>query len=101
MRKYFVLYLHYQTNKYNIMKNLLDSIENHKLGFCISFNTDNNCYEVQKIDDPEMWVQDNKYDFIIPTLKNDDEAKRIAMTCGYIFTNTEFPYKVTGKFRTN
>ncbi len=74
-----------------------DSIENHKLGFLISFNTDKGFLEVQKIDDPENFAAEMEYDFTIPELMDDDSAKLLAQSNGYLFTNKEHPYKVTGK----
>ncbi len=78
---------------------MFDSSENHKKGFCISLNSESNALEVQRIDEPETWEVENQYDFKIPQLENDDEAKALAVKEGYLFTDEKNPYKVTGKLR--
>lgn len=47
-----------------------------KHGICIS--TDAAGYkDIQRIDDPETFAEDNELDFIPPYLESDDEAKRV------------------------
>ena len=81
------------------MKNRKDinTIEDHRQGFCISFNTEKNVLEVQRIDDTENWAAEFEYDFVIPKLKNDDEAKKLAEKAGYLFGSEKNFYEVTYK----
>lgn len=82
--------------KFRNMSNISDNIENHKLGFLISLNTDNNDLEVQKIDDPENFAEEMDYDFKIPKLIDDDSAKLLAKKMGYLFSDNKNSYKITG-----
>lgn len=58
--------------------------EFHRKGFYFS-DVGKEYLEVQKIDFPENWEIDYGYDFKIPTLKSDNEAKEIAKAMGYTF----------------
>ena len=58
--------------------------EFHKLGFCFT-DVGAEHLEVQKIDSPDDWKEDYEYDFDIPLLESDDEAKKIAEGMGYKF----------------
>lgn len=56
----------------------------HRKGFCLS-SKGNDQLEVQKIDFPEDWKIENDYDFDIPKLASDEEAKKEAEKMGVIF----------------
>lgn len=58
--------------------------EFHRKGFCFS-DTGAEFLEVQKIDSPEDWKEDYEYDFEIPLLESDDQAKELAEGMGYTF----------------
>ena len=76
---------------------IADTKENHKLGFIISLNTENNDLEAQRIDDPDGFAYELGYDFKIPQLKSDKEAKEKAESIGYLFEDKTNPLKVTGR----
>ena len=66
-------------------------------GALISFNTEKNFYEVQRIDDIDQFKEDVGWDGYVPKLISDDKAKAVAKNLGIEFLDEENPYKV-GKY---
>ena len=73
----------------------MDSIEYHKLGFCLCERLDNKL-QVQRIDEPEDCVERNGYDFRIPLLPSNKDAWIIATHVGFILDDEGY---VLGKLR--
>ena len=69
-----------------------------KQGFIISFcGTDSDgkdIFQAQRIDDPSSW---DDCGFTPPLLKDDFEAKKLAIKEGFVFENSDDPLRVTGK----
>lgn len=63
--------------------------EFHKKGFAF-FYTEYDTLEVQKIDFPEEWELDYEYNFKIPKLQDDDEAKKVAKNMGFEFKENSY-----------
>lgn len=74
----------------------MDCLANHKLGFLISGRIDNEYLYIEKIDDVETFAQEKGYDFKIPKLNFDKEAKEEAKSMGYEFNDDKDPLRITG-----
>jgi hypothetical protein len=79
-----------------ITEEMLNHDKYNRKGFDIFWCEDDTgeYYEVQRIDDPESYI--DVADFTPPLLKDDYEARTIAITEGFEFDDEKNGFRVTG-----
>ena len=82
-----------------MLTEIIDNLNHERYarqGFVISC-VGEDIYEVQRIDNAELWAEETGCDFVIPQLESDDQAKELAIAEGFLFEEVGSYFKVTGK----